>query len=96
VHDGNSEVSRTAAIEVAYEMNTCILVVDWWKDVAQDKKRELFTYPGHAGENETSVMLHIAPELVGMSKAGKHIYPSPQAFLYILGGLLGKYGLKHS
>lgn len=81
-HDGNSEVSRTAAIEVAYEAGVCIFVVDWWKDVAQDKKKELFTYPGHAGENETSVVLHIAPELVDMSKAKRHIHSVPSISVY--------------
>jgi len=48
-----------------------ICAVDWWK-VAQDKDKEVFedATGEHANEMETSVALHLFPELVSLKDAG--------------------------
>ncbi|MEM0027813.1 MAG: creatininase family protein, partial [Ignisphaera sp.] len=82
-HGGNTLALRLAAKKVSFETGTSILVVNWWSDLAQEKRRELFTYPGHAGEDETSAVLHIAPETVDMSSARDHITePIPSITVY--------------
>ncbi len=75
-HGGNTLALRLAAKKVSFEMGIPIVVVNWWSDLAQEKRRELFTYPGHAGEDETSAMLHIAPDTVDMPSASDHIVES--------------------
>jgi len=72
-HGGNSLALRLAAKRASYETGVPIAVVDWWSELAQEKRRQLFQYPGHAGEDETSAMLYIAPESVDMSKASDHV-----------------------
>ena len=43
--------------------------IDWWK-VANDEYKNIFEFPDdHSGEMETSVMLHLKPELVKMELA---------------------------
>ena len=72
-HGGNSYLIRSASREVAYETSSVIIVIDWWRDLAQEDRYRIFKYPGHAGEDETSVMLYIAPQMVDMSRARKHV-----------------------
>ncbi len=72
-HGGNSHALRLAAKHVAYEKDIPVIVVDWWRDVAQEKRGKLFQYPGHAGEDETSAMLYILPQHVDMSRATDHL-----------------------
>lgn len=69
-HGGNSHVLRAVAREVAYEYrDRAVLVVDWWRDVAQEVRASLFESPGHAGEDETSVMMYLTPNAVDMELA---------------------------
>jgi creatinine amidohydrolase len=68
-HGGNTQILHYTARKVAGEIGLAITVIDWWRDVALEKRRELFKNPGHAGEDETSAMLAIKPELVDLSKA---------------------------
>ena len=72
-HGGNSDIIRTAAREVSQEIDTNIIIIDWWRDLAQEDRYKIFKAPGHAGEDETSVMLYIAPHTVNMSYAKTHI-----------------------
>jgi len=74
-HGGNTNVLKLAAKRVSSEVGVAIIVVDWWRDVAQDKRRQLFGSPGHAGEDETSAMLYIAPGSVDMDKAKDYEAP---------------------
>ena len=77
-HGGNSYTLREVARELAYEhRGKVIVVVDWWRDVAQGVRNELFEAPGHAGEDETSVMLHLAPNHVEMDLARDHVLDLP-------------------
>ena len=72
-HGGNSHIIRLAARETAYQYGAHIIVFDWWSELAQEERKRLFASPGHAGEDETSVMLYIAPHTVDMSLAKTHL-----------------------
>ncbi len=74
-HGGNTNVLKLAAKRVSSETGAVITIVDWWRDVAQEKRRQLFSSPGHAGEDETSAMLHIVPDYVDMDKARDYEAP---------------------
>ncbi|MEM3988306.1 MAG: creatininase family protein [Sulfolobales archaeon] len=72
-HGGNSYILREVAREIAYEyQDRAILVVDWWRDIAHEIRASLFKSPGHAGEDETSVMMYLTPDSVDMSLAKDH------------------------
>ena len=74
-HGGNSYILREVAREVASEFRErAIMVIDWWKDVGQKVRETLFESPGHAGEDETSVMMSIAPDYVDMDSAKDHTH----------------------
>ncbi len=66
-HGGNSLMLREVAREVSYMFDDrSIVILDWW-EYAKDIREQLFKYPGHAGEDETSIMLFIAPEYVDIN-----------------------------
>jgi creatinine amidohydrolase len=82
-HGGNTCVLRTVASRVSSRSDTAVIVIDWWRDVAQEVRRRLFKSPGHAGEDETSAMLYIVPEAVDMSKAIDYSAPfAPRIAVY--------------
>ncbi|OYT48563.1 MAG: creatininase [Desulfurococcales archaeon ex4484_42] len=81
-HGGNTNVLRLVARKLAFETGKTFIVISWWVDVAQDVRSKLFTSPGHAGEDETSAMLCIAPETVDMTKAVDHEVAPPQITVY--------------
>jgi len=76
-HGGNTQALHYAARVASRQADIAVAVVDWWRDVAEDTRRRLFEKPGHAGEDETSAMLAIKPELVDMRRAeiAKGDYP---------------------
>lgn len=62
-HGGNSFRQMIRELEPEYP-DVLICAIDWYADAVVDRDR-FFDEPGdHAGEMETSVMMHIAPELV--------------------------------
>lgn len=74
-HGGNSYILREVARGLAYDFkDRAIVVVDWWRDVAQKVRETLFEFPGHAGEDETSVMMYLTPNYVDMDSAKDHLY----------------------
>lgn len=81
-HGGNSDILREAARELSHETESHYIVIDWWRDVAQETRMRLFEAPGHAGEDETSAMLYIAPETVDMSLAERHVVERPRIAVY--------------
>ncbi|AFZ70041.1 uncharacterized protein, putative amidase [Caldisphaera lagunensis DSM 15908] len=72
-HGGNSSLLNIAAKEAAYSMNVTYIIIDWWKDVAQETRKKLFKEPGHAGDDETSAMLYIEGEDVDMKYAKDYV-----------------------
>ncbi|RLE92639.1 MAG: creatininase family protein [Thermoprotei archaeon] len=68
-HGGNISILKLAAREAAFKTDIGVIVINWWTDLAQETRDKLFTKPGHAGEDETSVMLAINSSLVDMNYA---------------------------
>lgn len=66
-HGGNTAALQGAMEEIAQEQITVVLV-NWWLDFSQ-QILTITAGQGHAGEDETSVMLAIAPKLVHMEDA---------------------------
>jgi len=81
-HGGNTRELQVVAKEVSSSTSLSILIIDWWRDVAQQKRQEIFQYPGHAGEDETSALMAIRPELVKMEYAKDHVMPYPTLKIY--------------
>src|SRR5688572_16096422 len=67
-HGGNDFKPLVRDLSDEHEM--LIVVVNFWQ-VAPDALKEIFDEPGdHAGELETSVLLHVRPDWVVMAQAG--------------------------
>lgn len=68
-HGGNE--FKPLVRDIQLEQGLLVVVVNFWQ-VAQPEAFELFDEPGdHAGEMETSLLLHLCPELVAMEQAGE-------------------------
>jgi creatinine amidohydrolase len=68
-HGGNHSPLLLAAEEVAREFpGVEIWLINWWLDFREDIL-SICSSQGHAGQDETSVMLAIRPELVRMGEA---------------------------
>lgn len=80
-HGGNSTPIAMAARDVSSKSELSIIVLDWWKDLGGEAAK-LFTSPGHAGEDETSAMLAIYPNIVKMELAKMHEAAYPRFRLY--------------
>ncbi|KKL84609.1 hypothetical protein LCGC14_1963050, partial [marine sediment metagenome] len=67
-HGGNDFIPLIRQIQ--QDMGVHLFLVDWWK-VGHDRYEEIFTASDdHAGQFETSVALHLFPELVELDAAG--------------------------
>jgi creatinine amidohydrolase len=68
-HGGNEFKPLVRDVVEEYEM--LVAVVNFWQ-VAPEQQRAIFDDPGdHAGDLETSLLLHLRPELVVMGQAGE-------------------------
>ena len=71
-HGGNQGIGQVIMESFGYENKTVKLVlITWWRLVLNALSELSTTGPGgvgHAGEFETSLMLHIAPDLVQMDR----------------------------
>lgn len=67
-HGGNYPPLIEAAEEVAERYGVEVWLINWWIDFREDIL-SICSSQGHAGEDETSVILAIKPELVSMEKA---------------------------
>lgn len=72
-HGGNTSALRVAMKRAAFEAGVTIASFDWWRDAGTSALKELFAYPGHAGEDETSAMLYIDGQHVDMDYAAKYV-----------------------
>jgi creatinine amidohydrolase len=67
-HGGNE--FKPLVRDLMLEIGVTILVVDFWK-IRPEVLERIFTEPGdHAGELETSLLLHLRPEFVALAQAG--------------------------
>ncbi|MCD6558328.1 creatininase family protein [Palaeococcus sp. (in: euryarchaeotes)] len=67
-HGGNVYPLIEAAEESVEKYNVEVWLINWWIDFREDILN-ICTSQGHAGEDETSVIMAIKPELVKMEKA---------------------------
>ncbi|USS40419.1 creatininase family protein [Thermococcus aggregans] len=75
-HGGNVYPLIEASEEVAESHDVEIILINWWIDFREEILK-ICSSQGHAGEDETSVMLAIAPELVRTEKAKGEKRSSP-------------------
>jgi creatinine amidohydrolase len=67
-HGGNEFKPLVRDAQLEHEM--LIVIVNFWK-ACEERIHEIFDDPGdHAGELETSLMLHLQPDLVAIDQAG--------------------------
>lgn len=81
-HGGSTSTLLSAAREASYRSEMSIVVLNWWTDLGTTTREELFRYPGHAGEDETSLLLAVNPSLVNMSKAFDNFKKYPPLNIY--------------
>jgi len=85
-HAANSAPLDIAAKRLTLETASICALVDWFKLAAGAVRRlRESSFPGgisHACELETSVMLHLRPELVDMAKAEPNIWESGSDYLW--------------
>lgn len=81
-HGGNNIPLNMAAREAAYKSDINIIILNWWTDLAKEMRASLFINPGHAGEDETSIVLTLHPELVEMDKAFDKTVLTPTVRIY--------------
>lgn len=68
-HGGND--FKPIVRDVAAETHSFIVVIDFWR-ICPSAADRIFKEPGdHAGEMETSLLLHLCPELVALGQAGR-------------------------
>ncbi len=80
-HGGNTTPIQMAARQATSRTGLSVTVIDWWKDLGTGKK-DLFSSPGHAGEDETSAMLAVAEGKVNIYLAGRHEVKYPEIKVY--------------
>ncbi|MEN3034875.1 MAG: creatininase family protein [Candidatus Methanosuratincola sp.] len=80
-HGGNATPIQMAARQAASRTGLSVVVLDWWKDLGTSKKN-LFSSPGHAGEDETSAMLAVDEGKVNIYLAARHEVTYPEFKIY--------------
>ena len=67
-HGGNIGSLTHAAQIATTNGESTVIVVNWWKDLAEQARKEVLETPeGHAAEDETSQVMFVRPDLVDMS-----------------------------
>ncbi len=71
-HGGNVGHLETAAKEATDKGDRIVVIVNWWRDLAESARAIVLETPeGHAAEDETSELMHVAGHLVDMEHATK-------------------------
>jgi len=71
-HGGNAGHLETAAKDSTEKGERIVVIVNWWRDLAASARAIVLETPeGHAAEDETSEVMHVAPHLVEMDNATK-------------------------
>ena len=82
-HGGNTNIIMYTCQDIVNNgmYKTAFLVIDWWRDLGQALRSKLFKSPGHAGDDETSIMLYLYNKYVdqGYVKKKEVRYP-PKPF----------------
>jgi creatinine amidohydrolase len=75
-HGGNM-ASLNLVSEKLADLDATVLSINWWVDY-RDTIVKFAPDTGHAGEDETSVVLAIDEKLVEMGNVGQHTIPTPR------------------
>ncbi|MHA1909095.1 MAG: creatininase family protein [Candidatus Thorarchaeota archaeon] len=71
-HGGNAGHLVTAARNATEKGDRIVVIVNWWRDLAESARAIVLETPeGHAAEDETSEVMHVAGNLVDMDHATK-------------------------
>lgn len=69
-HGGNVSHLQQAAKRATKRGDRFVIIVNWWSELAKDARASVLETPeGHSAEDETSEMMHVAPEFVDMKSA---------------------------
>lgn len=79
-HGGNQSSLKNVAERIA-ELDGVVLSINWWVDY-RDEIKTIVDHPGHAGEDETSLMLAINEKYVDISLVGHHEVTLPKNIVY--------------
>lgn len=90
-HGGNV-IALNLAVEKLVRINATAIVVNWWMDYAKEIL-EITETQGHAGEDESSVMLYYNEKLVDMNDLNTNLY-KPEYRVFFPGR--GEVVLKHA
>jgi creatinine amidohydrolase len=79
-HGGNRS-SLSVVSERLAELNGVVLSINWWVDY-RDEIKTIVDNPGHAGEDETSLMLAIDQNYADVSLVGHHEIDLPRNIVF--------------
>ncbi|MGV3487779.1 MAG: creatininase family protein [Tuberibacillus sp.] len=79
-HGGNISALKMAAEDLT-GLGAVILTINWWSDY-RDEIMEITKHPGHAGEDETSLVLAIDEKLADVSLVGHFESTLPRKIVY--------------
>jgi creatinine amidohydrolase len=72
-HGGNTALIKQAAEISTKKGERAVIIVDWWRDLAEETRKEIEETPGgHAAEDETSEVMAVRPDLVDLERAESH------------------------
>ncbi len=63
-HGGQTDELKSVLFEVSRDRNVKTLLIDWWYDMDELRKRTLARESGHAAADETAAVMAIDPDLV--------------------------------
>jgi creatinine amidohydrolase len=83
-HGGNVASLQAAALSLKHELGITIWMTTYFRlgdKIAGEVRHGEIGSMGHSGEFETSMMLHLRPDLVEMDKAEKQVWKRPHALM---------------
>lgn len=83
-HGGNVASLQAAALSLKHEIAITIWMVTYFRlgdEISGEIRQGEIGSMGHSGEFETSMMLHLRPDLVDMASAEKHISKRPHPLM---------------
>ena len=81
-HGSNRPQTLAAAVRASKEFDLEVVPASWWDFTPASAVEEIMdgnTIPGHAGDAETSLMLHLHPEMVKVDEALESSWPAEVA-----------------
>jgi creatinine amidohydrolase len=72
-HGGNTNILTLICQDIVKDSDRDIkcVVIDWWRELGLEARRMIFKSPGHAGGDETSIMLYLYSKYVDKEYSNK-------------------------